>query len=305
MEKWLKLILIFVISSFSHVACDKYCEGLNISDINVFLEISDDVLIYPVSQLYALDKINFNYYAAHFKNIKMPVVCEKVVNKINLAKVVLFDNIKLRKVQDSAWQELRSLEYLGIVNNNISKFNIKISDLSTLIFISLEKNQITSINSGTFSNLPKLQILQLSYNNISEIDEWCNNCPNLTELRMNKNKIKRIPSNAFQRLDANLTLVLTFSYNQIELIEPGAFRDFKKIKMLDFSNNAIKEIPENFLKNLEYGYELDFSYNKLKCIPEYLLSKFSRLHLTGNPLQDDCVILDKTVVNKYNVTLIK
>lgn len=285
---------VLILCAHSH----KYCDKVDIKNINVILQIDDDALIYPNSPYYALNKIMYNYDYAHFNGSEMKIFCKVVANKVYNTKALLLNNIKLKDVESGAWDELHYLQYVAIIKNNIPNFNISIKSLKNLKFISLQDNKIEDIKLDKIDDLPELHTLDLSINNISEIKNWCKNCPKLTKIKLNRNRIRKIPVNAFTTISNDSSIEIILDNNQIEEIESGALNQLRDIRLLSLANNKLKDLPEDFLNNLQNGYELNLSNNLLRDIPKHVLHKFRYVDLNDNPLTDD-------FIRDFNSTIVK
>lgn len=300
------IFFLFIISLCAVNGDDKYCDDVfNDKNLMVLLEIDNDTNhLYPSYEYQMLNNITINYYrGAHFNGTKMRVICKKVLDKILKAESIIFDNVNFETIEDDAWENLINLKYLGIINENIQKFNFNIHDLSNLKLITLEGDRIREIQRHTFYDLPKLKILQLSNNDIEEIDDWCKNCPLLSEISLNNNQIRKLNKNAFHAINTDLRINLTLN-NNLEYIEDGALDHIKEIGILYLSRNKLTVIPDRFLHNLRNGYKLDLSFNRLNCIPEHLFAKMDYIDLIGNPITEDCLELIKRLRIKYNMIVV-
>lgn len=262
----------------------EYCNKINTSQINVKLDYDDDDLIYTLGPYYPLDNITFKYSFAHFKDQNITTFCKKIAYKVKRCKALLLDNINLKNVEDGAWKKFGSLKYLAIAHNNIPNYNIGISSIQDLKFISVQENKIENIEEHCFRDLPKLKKLYLHNNQISEIKNWFTNCSSLNSIRLDRNLIQKLPANAFKELTPKLTVNITLNHNKIEEIEDGALDHLRKIDVLNLAYNTIKEIPESFLQNLTGGRALYLNNNLLKHIPKHLFDKFDYINVDGNPI---------------------
>lgn len=302
-KEQLKLFLA-LLNLLLYVFADEYCDGIKTSDIKVLLEIDDPESIYPSYDYVTLNDINIKYNGAHFNGTKMKVICKKILNKINKAESIIFDNVNFERIENDAWTNMDNLKYLGIVNDNIQKIHFKINGLNNVKLITLEENHIEDIERNTFYDLPKLEVFQLSHNKINELKDWCKNCPLLSEIGLDNNKLTILPTNAFTTINSDLRVNLTINNNTIERIEDGALDHLKQIGFLHLADNKLEEIPKKFLINLRKGYKLDLSFNQLKCIPEHLFEKLQYIDLIGNPLTKKCITIIKDLANKFNTTVV-
>ncbi|XP_007951206.1 osteomodulin [Orycteropus afer afer] len=96
--------------------------------------------------------------------------------------------------QDSMFKEkiLSKMEKLMQLNLCSNKLESMPPDLpSSLMYLSLENNSISSIPENYFKELPKLQALRMSHNKLQDIPYNIFNLPNLRELNVGHNKLKQ------------------------------------------------------------------------------------------------------------------
>lgn len=259
--------------------CKNLCNKLRVWDIKVILEIDNDLVIYPYSKRYVLDRIEFEHNFAHINGTKLTNSCAKF-NKFKRCQ-------SFRKKQFKVSNRIL-LKYVAIARRR-PKYDIKISSLQSLKYVSLRKNSIGDVEERTFTNLPNLKKLQLSNNRISEIKMWCNNCSALNTIQLNHNRLHKLSSDAFIEIKAKSIANLILNNNLIELIEDGALDHLRRIGILNLAHNKLKKLPDNFLRNLTSGYSLDLSFNGLECIPKHILYKFKYVNLDGNPIIYNCI----------------
>ena len=127
--------------------------------------------------------------------------------------------------------------------------------------LSLEGNEISSIELGDFAGLGNLQTLDLA-----------------------DNRISRIEPRAFTGLGSLQTLDL--AANRISRIEPGDFDGLGDLETLDLTNNEITSIEPGDFDGLGGLQALNLSYNQVSNIEPGAFRAVSDLHtlvLTGNP----------------------
>lgn len=135
--------------------------------------------------------------------------------------------------------------------------------ISSLRFLGLQWNNITSISKDEMQFCTQLTELDLSSNRLSSVPAIISSLPGLRLLDLAFNKIKNI-----SRVDfANLTQLRTLQIfgNEISLIEDFAFKDLKSLATLMIGSNRLF-LNEYFKKDLHKLESLDLSNNKLDSV---------------------------------------
>lgn len=137
---------------------------------------------------------------------------------------------------------------------------------SSLHYLYLSSNKISSLNSNTFSKVPQLQVLHLDHNEISDLPPGTfEYTPMLQMIDLNHNRISVIASGTFRNL--TVLRILDLSYNTLKSLPEDAFLGCK-LERLNLSNNNIFHAP---LRSLEHVHPtlryLDLSNNRITSIP--------------------------------------
>ncbi len=151
----------------------------------------------------------------------------------------------------------------------------------------LNKNQISSIQSGAFQTLPKLRFLYLADNRIKSIQAGAfQELPKLTDLNLSSNEITLIQPGTFQRLSNLGTLNLT--NNKITAIRPDAFQGLPNLLTLDLTKNQITSIELGAFGGLSMLNDLCLENNQITAIQPGTfqgLSNLEWLDLNNNQIK--------------------
>ncbi|XP_038236045.1 fibromodulin [Dermochelys coriacea] len=235
------------------------------------------------------------------------------------------------------------MKYVYFQNNQITTVQEGAFDnATTLEWIALHGNQITSEKMGkkVFAKLKNLERLYLDNNNLTKMPSPLPR--SLRELHLAYNQITRIPSNALEGLE-NLT-ALYLSHNQIHDIG-ASFKGLKSLILVDLSYNHLRKLPDGLPSSLEQLYlehnyiytipdeyfkvspkllyirlshnsltneglssntfntssilELDLSYNRLQKIPR-VSTNLENLYLQGNQINEFSISSFCTVIDVMN-----
>ncbi|XP_022361895.1 leucine-rich repeat-containing protein 66 [Enhydra lutris kenyoni] len=173
-------------------------------------------------------------------NIKHLDLSNNHISNISLSPLAHFHTLEILNLSNSSIRSL-SLD-LPSAKSSWGKRHRSSSRhrLPFLKLLILQRNKLTDIPKG-LRNLKSLQSLDLSFNGITQIglsDLW--NCPRLENLYLKSNKIFRI--------------------------HPEAFKDLKKLQVVDLSNNVLTAILPMMVIALELPHlEVDLADNPWQC----------------------------------------
>lgn len=168
--------------------------------------------------------------------------------------------------------------------------SISIPDTVQLYEISINGNNISRIDNGTFAGQPGLIHLNLRANGIQELDE-----------------------DAFTGLSVLESLVLIG--NDIQVIAPRTFHPLASVMYLDLERNNLTSIGEDIFSHNTEIRTLYLEFNQIEEISPRFLSSFgnnlSYINLSGNICVDrsfyftsgddlSIVVLHSTLRNCYN-----
>ena len=194
-------------------------------------------------------------------------------NHLTELPLAFLDNNPNMQVLKLAYNKIETLP-LGVFSNlyNMSLLNLdgmglnndvwlELKNLTTLEFLFMSNNDLTSFDNKTMSKLMELHRLEISGNLFQQI-------PNgtfafqgkLGFLNMSGNSIERIEKASFHGLSSLENLYLQF--NQIKTVHSDALSQLLELQILNISHNHLETIPSfpTFLRilDLRCNYIIDF-----------------------------------------------
>eukprot|EP00227_Mantoniella_beaufortii_P016710 CAMPEP_0197585808 /NCGR_PEP_ID=MMETSP1326-20131121/7989_1 /TAXON_ID=1155430 /ORGANISM="Genus nov. species nov., Strain RCC2288" /LENGTH=589 /DNA_ID=CAMNT_0043150361 /DNA_START=341 /DNA_END=2107 /DNA_ORIENTATION=- len=157
----------------------------------------------------------------------------------------------------------------------------ELGNLTALTWLSLAKNQLTTVPAAALEGLTALTKLFLDRNLLSSVPEELGGLTALTLLNLNGNQLMTVPA-ALGGLTALTQLYL--SENQLSIV-PKALGGLTALTTLGLSGNKLTSVPEE-LGSLAALTALDLGGNQLASVPAALggLTALKVLYLKGNLL---------------------
>ncbi|XP_020779619.1 leucine rich repeat transmembrane neuronal 4 like 1 [Boleophthalmus pectinirostris] len=150
--------------------------------------------------------------------------------------------------------------------------------------LSLRYNELHTLLPYQFAHLGQLLWIYLDHNQISAVDSRAfQGVRRLKELILSSNRITSLHNSTFHGIPNLRSLDL--SYNKLEVLQPGQFHGLRKLQNLHLRSNGLSNIPiRAFLecRSLEF---LDLGYNRIKALTRTTflgLQKLMELHLEHN-----------------------
>uniref|UniRef100_A0A673C984 Leucine rich repeat transmembrane neuronal 4 like 1 n=1 Tax=Sphaeramia orbicularis TaxID=375764 RepID=A0A673C984_9TELE len=150
--------------------------------------------------------------------------------------------------------------------------------------LSLRYNDLHTLLPYQFAHLSQLLWIYLDHNQISAVDSRAfQGVRRLKELILSSNRITSLHNSTFHGIPNLRSLDL--SYNKLEILQPGQFHGLRKLQNLHLRSNGLSNIPiRAFLecRSLEF---LDLGYNRIKALTRTTflgLQKLMELHLEHN-----------------------
>ncbi|KAK3582011.1 hypothetical protein CHS0354_039677 [Potamilus streckersoni] len=212
---------------------------------------------------------------------------------------------------------LKKLEHLTVVKNQISNLGEDMGRLAALRTINCRHNKLTDkgIPDDVF-HLEDLSVVDFSHNELSEVPTELENAKGVIVLNLSNNNIEMIPNQLFINL-LELTY-LDLSGNNLETLPPQ-MRRLTSLQTLILNNNPLihaqlRQLPalvslqtlhmrntQRTLANFPSGLDsltnlqdIDLSSNDLTRVPEplYKLTSLKRLNLSNNQITELSLLID-------------
>ncbi|XP_035695510.1 leucine-rich repeat-containing protein 4B-like [Branchiostoma floridae] len=149
--------------------------------------------------------------------------------------------------------------------------------------LSLNDNQIKSIQEDQFVNLKSLEVLHLYANKLTDIHSKAfNGLTLLKRLILSQNQLKELPLGLFVGLE-NLVW-LDISNNRLQTLPPMIFKDLFYLEYLEIWGNQLNYLPEETFKGLENLSLLMMGQNNFTRVPSLAfryLPSLSTLKMDG------------------------
>ena len=246
---------------------DTLINSYEIQEPNYLLNINLKHLLYG-------EKLNFD----EIKNINFKREQSQTMNINDFIKAHFVEGTKgqnqLTLINKNIKNELMQELINNIDNNNI--FNIlknvniikepkDVISLKDIKLLNLRGNKITSLNFLAGKQFPNLNILSLNDNEISSIDILKDiSLPSIKELYLSKNKINDI--SVLSQVKMKNLSILWLSDNSITSIEVLGNVDFPRLLRLGLNKNRIKDISVFSKKKFPQLYELYLNDNEFEMI---------------------------------------
>ncbi|KAI6178493.1 Leucine Rich repeat-containing domain protein [Aphelenchoides besseyi] len=210
------------------------------------------------------------------------------VNVPALSHLYLRNN-QLGAIDPSFLQNFKQLELIDVSRNRIQKIPT-FKELSMLKSVNFDQNEITRIDTLTFSNNPKLISINLGKNKISLIARNSfDGLVALNNLKLQENQLTTIDAGVFDGMPKLQILILR--NNTISELSNLSFASLPELTLIDLANNQIQTIPSGTFTTQKRLYWLDLSDNKITGLERgAFAAPVANILLDGNQLICDSSI---------------
>ncbi|XP_040180299.1 leucine-rich repeat neuronal protein 1-like [Rana temporaria] len=197
--------------------------------------------------------------------------------------------LQSNKISRMGWelQDLVNLTELDLSQNHFQSIEeLSISNLSHLITLYLEENQLTELPDYCLKDLESLEELYINHNQINFIGPRAfAGLGKLLRLHLNANRLRVIDSRWFEDLP-NLE-ILMIGENPVSALQNFNFQPLGKLHSLVLAGMELDHVPENAFYGLDYLESLSFFDNRLASVPKEALKPLKLLKfldLNKNPI---------------------
>jgi Leucine-rich repeat (LRR) protein len=284
-----------------------------------------EILILRNVNLQSMEQINFeNYY--NLKKLDLSINNLTRLNYDSFRNLIMLEYLDLsfnqidfidgRILGDWGDSNTKSLKYLNLESNRITKFQDTLFNLINLGTLLISNNQIQDFPLfGTYlysDYYLKMHYFYFNHNKIKSLLYFPNDISTLIILNFDFNEISFIKSDAFEELIllknlslsnnflTNLTRKILFnqfkltnlnlSHNLIEFIENDSFKNLFSLKLLDLSFNRLLSIENNLFNGLENLNDLyllnNFTFKLFNQSFNHLIN-IGNIHLTRSMIQEN------------------
>ncbi|KAK0396807.1 hypothetical protein QR680_001865 [Steinernema hermaphroditum] len=214
-----------------------------------------------------------------------------------LRRLYLNNNV-LSSISEHMLRFTPNLEFISLAHNHlIAVQSSNFFAAQRLRRIDVSYNYIQRFDYDSFSPLYQLEILDLSFNNLTTIPgSDFKQLVGLRVLNISGNPITKISSGD---LSQPVLQVFDLSYTDtLRVVEARAFSRTPSLQIVNLSNNRrFSFLSPHAFVNTTLLYEINVSNTSLEILPEEILSKASKVELSGCPLQCSC--LQKSIQTYY------
>ncbi|XP_063991889.1 chaoptin-like [Diachasmimorpha longicaudata] len=188
-------------------------------------------------------------------------------------------------IREMDTHELINLSSLFLDGNRIGSIcswrchtrnHLVLRGMAGLKFLSLLRNEISYVDSGTFDETRSLQSLNLAHNSISHLPPGIFDVlQRLEDLSLSYNRLSQVPDISRLSMIGSLSL----DHNNIDRISSHAFAHLHCLKWLSLGGNRISSVETNAFVDLPLLEELDLSDNQLSYLPWEWITSSCLQHL--------------------------
>ena len=257
----------FDVSFNKLISLNGFNNFINLCELNLSNNFLKDEELKNLSKLNLLKNLNLSN-----NNLKSNEIC-KLISNLNSIEKINLNNNNIEYLNFN--NKCETLLQLEIDNNKINKIIFNKESLINLIYLSLNSNKISEINS--INNLFNLEYFSCIENELINLN--INNLNNLKLLQAKNNLLNNF------LLSNNLKLIqyIEISYNN--LISFKIEGEHKNLKNLIVDNNKLNNIEINFFfENIEF---IDLSNNNFNSIDFMkFFNNVQRINLSFNNLNN-------------------
>lgn len=177
------------------------------------------------------------------------------------------------------------LEYLSLERNEIGSVEANVFvNSANLTTLNLARNSIQTFPWHTFENTTALENLHLEENMLQHVPDLTG-LINLRELWIDGNRIESLDEKSFCELPK--LAFISLRNNQLSMVATGTFRNLPMLRVLDLSGNNLVQLPPNWMGVGSQLDSLNLEKNLFTDILDMALEQFEILKILNigrNPI---------------------
>lgn len=197
------------------------------------------------------------------------------------------DENQLTRIPINAFEDVKTLTYLGLSRNCLHLQNYTFEPLLNLQALDLSGNQLSELRADLFVNLLNLTWLSLTNNNLKRLSNGIFRSQiKLTYLDLSNTQLV-LHAQIFKHLPQLNTLYL--NNNKLRALPTTVFSHLPELQVLDLSRNELSSLPAHFFANNHKLTDLRLDLNRLRHLASTLFANqhaLQYLTISGNNIRN-------------------
>uniref|UniRef100_A0A8D8TLX7 Protein toll n=1 Tax=Cacopsylla melanoneura TaxID=428564 RepID=A0A8D8TLX7_9HEMI len=180
-----------------------------------------------------------------------------------------------------------------------------------LVFLGLNRNNITTLDPGVFQGLRNLEFLYLNHNSITDLHaDIFEHLTSLLDLEIINNRLVSLPRGLFR--NCRKLERLDLHENALHTLEGPQFEFLSRLQLLDLRYNRLEKITDGMFNGTHDIVLLDLSHNKLNVISQTAFdilcrtnSELDAIYLSDNILEWNSNLVDSPFNECESITVLQ
>merc|ERR1719233_2172246 len=238
------------------------------------------------------DITRISYPKLRYLNLEKNMIrnISNVFNLLTSLQVLNLGENMIDELPAETFRDMTNLLQVNLNKNKVRNLEPGVFENAFLTKVNMSGNQLTEIQSKSFSNLEILEVVDLSGNQISAIKNGAfDRIPHLKTLHLQKNRLSSYKGDIYSGMGNDTELeYLDLSDNEITYLYPESFQFHPRLKWVNFAKNRFAFFPTQFIKSLTELEYLDLERNQIKSLEDNDFAnmlKLRRLKLSMNEIE--------------------
>jgi len=238
------------------------------------------------------DITRISYPKLRYLNLEKNMIrnISNVFNLLTSLQVLNLGENMIDQLPAETFRDMTNLLQVNLNKNKVRNLEPGVFENAFLTKVNMSGNQLTEIQSKSFSNLEILEVVDLSGNQISAISNGAfDRIPHLKTLHLQKNRLNSYKGDIYSGMGNDTELeYLDLSDNEITYLYPESFQFHPRLKWVNFAKNRFAFFPTQFIKSLTQLEYLDLEKNQIKSLEDNdfaNMPKLRRLKLAMNEIE--------------------